>query len=48
MLLAGIPILDAVTGLDQITKPRVFFIGLPIKMRRVTASWARAIVLEER
>lgn len=48
MLLAGIPILDAVTGLEQITKPRVFFIGLPIKMRRVTASWARAIVLEEK
>jgi arylformamidase len=48
MLLAGIPILDAVTGLEQITKPPVFFIGLPVKIRRVTASWARAIVLEER
>ncbi len=47
MLLAGIPILDAVTGLGQITKPRVFFIGLPVKIRRVTASWARAIVLED-
>ena len=46
-LLAGIPYLDAVTGLHQITKPRVFFIGLPVKIRRVTASWARCIVLEE-
>ena len=46
-LLAGIPFLDALTGLDQITRPRVFFIGLPVKMRRVTASWTRAIVLEE-
>ena len=45
--LAGIPIADDVVGLSQITKPRVFFIALPLKMRRVTASWARAIVLEE-
>ena len=46
-LLAGIAYLDALTGLDQIRKPRVFFIGLPVRIRRVTASWTRAIVLEE-
>jgi kynurenine formamidase len=46
-LLAGIPFLDALTGLDQITKPRVFLIALPVRMRRVTASWTRAIALEE-
>ena len=46
-LLAGIAYLDALTGLDQITKPRVFFIGLPVRLRRVTASWTRAIVLED-
>ena len=46
-LLAGVPVLDALVGLDQITRPRVFFIGLPVKIRRVTASWARAIVLQE-
>ncbi|SVE04463.1 uncharacterized protein METZ01_LOCUS457317, partial [marine metagenome] len=28
-------------------KPRVFFIGLPVKIKRVTASWTRAVVLEE-
>jgi kynurenine formamidase len=46
-LLAGIPMLDALFGLDQITRPRVFFIALPVKLRRVTACWARAIALEE-
>ena len=47
LLLAGIPYLDALFGLQQITKTRVFFIGLPVKIKRVTASWTRAIVLEE-
>jgi arylformamidase len=46
LLLAGIPYLDAVTGLDQIRKRRVFVIALPVKIRRVTASWTRAIALE--
>lgn len=47
LLLAGIPIVDALLGLDQIQKPRVFFIALPVKLRRVTAFWTRAIALEE-
>ena len=47
LLLAGIPYLDALVGLNQITKQRVFFIGLPVKIKRVTASWTRAVVLEE-
>lgn len=47
ILLAGIGLIDAPTGLDQIKKPRVFFIGLPLRMHRITASWTRAIVLEE-
>jgi kynurenine formamidase len=47
LLLAGIVFIDAPKGLDQIKKPRVFFIGLPVKLRRVTASWTRAIALEE-
>ena len=47
LLLAGIPMIDAPKGLDQIKKPRVFFIGLLVRIRRVTASWTRAIVLEE-
>ena len=45
-ILAGIAVVDALHGLDQITKPRVFFIALPAKIRRVTACWTRAIALE--
>jgi kynurenine formamidase len=48
LLAAGIAIADCLCGLDQIRKPRVFFIALPVKLRRVTATWTRAIVLEER
>ena len=48
LLLAGIPMVDALLGLNQIQKQRVFFIALPVKLRRVTASWTRAIALEER
>lgn len=39
---------DALLGLNQIQKQRVFFIALPVKLRRVAASWTRAIALEER
>lgn len=47
LLLAGIPMVDAPLGLDQISKPRVFFMALPTKLRRVTAWWTRAVALEE-
>ena len=47
LLLAGIPMVDAPLGLNQITKPRVFFSALPAKLRRVTAWWTRAFALEE-
>ena len=47
LLLAGIIMIDALLGLHQITKPRVFFMALPVKLRRVTAGWTRAIALEE-
>ena len=33
--------------LGQITKERVFLIALPLKMQRVSATWTRAIALEE-
>ena len=46
LLLAGIPIIDALRGLDQIRKERVFFIALPLRMKRVSATWTRAIALE--
>ncbi len=47
LLLAGIPIIDALRGLDQIQKERVFFMALPLRMKRVSATWTRAIALEE-
>jgi kynurenine formamidase len=47
LLLAGVTMVDAVVGIDKLTKPRVFFIALPAKMKRITASWVRAIALEE-
>jgi kynurenine formamidase len=47
LLLAGVGYIDALLDLSRITRPRVFFIGLPVKIQRVTAAWTRAIVLEE-
>lgn len=47
LLLAGIALVDALRGLDQIRKERVFFIALPVKMGRVSATWTRAVALEE-
>ena len=47
LLLAGVAFADALLGLDQIKKSRVFFIALPTKIRRVTAFWTRAVALEE-
>ena len=47
MLLGGVGMIDDLVGLDQIVKHLVFFIALPVRMHRVTASWTRAIVLEE-
>ena len=48
LLLAGIAMADTLKGLHQIRKPRVFFIALPVRVHRTTASWTRAIALEER
>ena len=48
LLECGIPTIDALYNLSEIRKKRVFFIALPVKMQRVTASWTRAIALEEK
>ena len=44
---AGITMIDALVNLEQIRKRRIFFMALPVRMGRVTASWTRAIALEE-
>lgn len=41
-----IPIIDNLCNLKEIRKERVFFIGLPLKVIHLEASWIRAIALE--
>jgi len=43
----GIPIIESLHNLKQITKDRVFFIGLPLYVHDIDSSWIRAIALEE-
>jgi arylformamidase len=45
--LAGIPQVDCLQGLARLKRKRVFFIALPVRLRRVTATWTRAVALEE-
>ena len=47
LILGGVAMVDAIQGLDQIKKPRVFFMGLPLRIRRLTAFNTRAVALEE-
>ena len=48
LLQAGVIVADGLTGLHQIRRQRVLFIGLPLRMQRVTATWVRAVALEEK
>jgi len=48
LLQAGVIVADGLTGLHQIRRERVLFIGLPLRMQRVTATWVRAVALEEK
>jgi kynurenine formamidase len=48
LLAAGIPLVDGLYRLDQLTASRVFFMALPLRIQRLTASWTRAIALEPR
>lgn len=41
-----IPILENLTNLDTLTGERVFFIGLPLKVRRLDSSWVRAVAFD--
>jgi len=43
----NIPIIEVLENMKQITKERVFFIGLPLNIHDIDSSWIRAIVLEE-
>ncbi len=45
-LLNDIPIIEGLVNLDQISKKRVFYVGLPIRIKAVDSTWVRAIALE--
>ena len=48
LLQSGIIFIDGLQGLHKIKKKRVFFIALPVRISRITASWTRAVALEEK
>ena len=41
-----IPIIEGLINLNKISKERVFYIGLPLRVAGLDSSWIRAIVLE--
>jgi arylformamidase len=43
-----IPIIEELVHLDQLTKERVFFIGLPLRVAEMDSSWIRAVAFEPR
>jgi arylformamidase len=43
-----IPIIEEMANLDQVTKERVFFIGLPLRVAEMDSSWIRAVAFEPR
>ena len=43
-----IPLIEGLANLEHLRRDRVFFIGLPLRIRGMDSSWIRAIALEER
>ena len=48
MLENDIPLIEGLVNLETIKKERVFYIGLPLRVYGLDASWIRAIALEEK
>lgn len=46
LLLNDIPIIEGLVNLDKLSHERIFFIGLPLKIKDIDSSWIRAIALE--
>ena len=42
-----VPIVEGLANLNQLKKTRFFFIGLPLRIKGLDASWIRAVALEE-
>jgi kynurenine formamidase len=47
MLGRNIPICYPLVNIEQLTKDRAFFIGLPLSVERLDATWTRALAVEE-
>ena len=41
-----IPLIEGLVNLDKVQKERVFYIGLPLRVKGLDSSWIRAVVLE--
>ena len=48
MLCNNIPITYPLVNIAQLKQERVFYIGFPLSVERLEASWIRAIALEEK
>ncbi|MEM2905876.1 MAG: hypothetical protein QW587_09150, partial [Candidatus Bathyarchaeia archaeon] len=42
-----IPVIEGLANLEKLTKERVFYIGLPLRINGLDSSWIRAVALEE-
>ena len=47
LLTNNIPITYPLVNLDNLKRERVFYMGLPIKIAQMDATWVRAIAVEE-
>lgn len=47
LLKNNIPIVERLAHLEELKKDRLFFIGLPLRIKKLDSSWIRAIALEE-
>jgi len=41
-----IPLIEGLVNMEQISRERLFYIGLPLKVVGLDSSWIRAIALE--
>ncbi|MEM2111399.1 MAG: cyclase family protein, partial [Candidatus Bathyarchaeia archaeon] len=46
LLKNDIPIIENLVNLEKIQKERVFYIGLPLRVKGLDSSWIRAVILE--
>ena len=47
LLGANVPIVQPLVNIDKLTKDRVFYVSLPLRMTKMEASFTRAIAFEE-